>query len=141
MLKNLSPGVKISISRSISTAFEQYMNSIEWQEERADIEVFVMKWREYINESASWYEKVDDTLKNDPDFHAELADKINQMIHKILSEPPTEAQIAEIEELQGQVQTKEYVYSCRAEARYVIEQLQNELKKNSSAQQKPVKKK
>lgn len=136
MLKKLSPGVKISISRSISTAFEQYMNSIEWNEEKADIEMFVMQWREYINDHASWYEKVDDDIKNDSNFHAELADKINKTIYKILSEHPTEEQIAEIEALQKQVPSKEYVYSCRAEARYVIEQLQNTLKKNNGVQEK-----
>ena len=131
MLKNLSPGVKISISRSISTAFEQYMNSIEWNEEIADMKMFVLQWKEYITHNASWYEKVDETLKTDPAFHEELANKINQTINKILSERPTDDQIEEIEELQKQVSIKEYTYSCRAEARYVIEQLQKELKKNN----------
>ncbi len=131
MLKNLSPGVKISISRSISTAFEQYMNSIEWNEEIADMKMFVLQWKEYITQNASWYEKVDETLKTDPAFHEELANKINQTINKILSERPTDDQIKEIEELQKQVSIKEYTYSCRAEARYVIEQLQKELKKNN----------
>lgn len=131
MLKNLSPGVKISISRSISTAFEQYMNSIEWNEEIADMKMFVLRWKEYITQNASWYEKVDETLKTDPAFHEELANKINQTINKILSERPTDDQIKEIEELQKQVSIKEYTYSCRAEARYVIEQLQKELKKNN----------
>ena len=131
MLKNLSPGVKISISRSISTAFEQYMNSIEWNEEIADMKMFVLQWKEYITQNASWYEKVDETLKTDPAFHEELANKINQTINKILSERPTDDQIEEIEELQKQVSIKEYTYSCRAEARYVIEKLQKELKKNN----------
>lgn len=141
MLKNLSPGVKISISRSISTAFEQYMNSIDWNEEVADMKMFVLKWQEYINQNASWYDKVDESLKNDPAFHAALAEKINQTIDKILSERPTDAQMAEIEELQKQVSVKEYAYSCRAEARYVIERLQNELKKNNIKLKKPVQKK
>lgn len=129
MLKNLSPGVKISISRSISTAFEQYMNSIEWDEDKADIEMFVNEWREYILHSASWYKKVDEEIKADPAFHKELAMKINQTIDKILSERPTEEQIKVIEELQKQVPEKEYAYSCRTEARYVISQLEEELKK------------
>lgn len=141
MLKNLSPGVKISISRSISTAFEQYMNSIDWNEEVADMKMFVLKWQEYINQNASWYDKVDENLKNDPAFHAALAEKINQTIDKILSERPTDAQMAEIEELQKQVSVNEYAYSCRAEARYVIEQLKNELKKNNTNLKKPVQKK
>ncbi|MFS0783815.1 hypothetical protein [Bacillus sp. 1P06AnD] len=129
MLKNLSPGVKISISRSITTAFEQYMNSIEWKEDEADIEKFVSEWRDYILHSASWYKKVDDKIKNDPAFHKELAGKINQTIDKILSEVPTEEQMKEIEELQKQVSCKEYIYSCRTEAKFVIEQLQKDIKK------------
>ena len=59
MYKNLSSGVKISISRSISTAFEQYMNSIGWDENKADIEMFVKEWKEYAEKNASWYEKID----------------------------------------------------------------------------------
>lgn len=130
MLKNLSPGVKISISRSISTAFEQYMNSIQWNENKADIGMFVRNWREYIVHNASWYEKVDPSIKADPIFHEELATKINQTIDKILSEKPTEEQMAEIDQLQKQANTKEYSYSCRAEARYVIDLLKEEIKKN-----------
>ncbi|MGM9924979.1 MAG: hypothetical protein ACI35R_12110 [Bacillus sp. (in: firmicutes)] len=132
MLKNLSPGMKISISRSIYTAFENYMNSIQWNENEANIEQFVQEWREYIMHHASWYEKVDDEVKADPAFHSALAAKINQTIDKILNEVPTEEQMTEIEELQKQVETKEYFYSCRAEARYVIDQLQKEIKKNKS---------
>ncbi|WP_019243155.1 MULTISPECIES: hypothetical protein [Bacillus] len=132
MFKNLSPGVKISISRSISTAFEQYMNSIEWDENKADIEMFVKEWREYIIHNASWYDKVDDDIKADPAFHKDLADKINQTIDKILSEVPTEEQMAEIEELQKQVPDKVYSYSCRTEARFVLEKLNQEIKKNNA---------
>lgn len=123
MFKNLSPGVKISISRSISTAFEQYMNSIGWNEDKADIEMFVREWREYIINNASWYEKVDPATKENPAFHEQLAKKINQTIDKILNEVPTEEQMKEIEQLQKQSGGQEYSYSCRAEARFVIEQL------------------
>ena len=108
------------------------MNSIQWNENEANIEQFVQEWREYIMHHASWYEKVDDEVKADPAFHSALAAKINQTIDKILNEVPTEEQMTEIEELQKQVETKEYFYSCRAEARYVIDQLQKEIKKNKS---------
>ena len=115
MYKNLTPGVKISISRSISTAFEQYMKSIQWDEDQADIAEFVADWKEYITHNASWYAKVDENVKEDPAFHRELAVKINQT---------TEEQMNMIELLQKQTNSEEYMYSCRAEARYIIEQLQ-----------------
>ena len=130
MYKNLSSGVKISISRSISTAFEQYMNSIGWDEKKADIEMFVKEWKEYAEKNASWHEKIDAETKENPQFHQELAEKINQVIEKTLTEVPTEEQMQTIEELQKQSGAKEYNYSCRAEARYVIEQLKKDIKKN-----------
>jgi glycyl-tRNA synthetase beta subunit len=133
MLKDLTPGVKISISRSISTAFEQYMDKINWDENKADLHEFVAEWKEYIHNHASWYEKVDPELKADPSFHEELAAKINQIIEKILNEMPTPEQIEEIERLQKLTGGKEYTYSCRSEARYIIEKLNEELKKKQHA--------
>lgn len=135
MYKNLTPGVKISISRSISTAFEQYMKSIQWDEDQADIAAFVKEWKEYITHSASWYVKVDENVKEDPAFHRELAVKINQTIDKILNEKPTEEQMNTIEQLQKQTNSEEYMYSCRAEARYVIEKLQQKLEKSNGAKE------
>lgn len=108
------------------------MNSIQWDEEKANIEHFVQEWKEYIVQHASWYENIDDEIKANPTFHSELADKINQTIDKILNEAPTEEQMTEIEELQKQAGTDEYTYSCRAEARYVIDQLQKVIKKNEN---------
>ena len=127
MYKKITPGVKISISRSISTAFEQYMKSIQWGEDQADIVEFVANWKGYITSDASWYAKVDESVKEDPAFHKELAAKINQTIDKILNEKPTEEQMNLIELLQEQTNSEEYMYSCRAEARYIIEKLQEEL--------------
>ncbi|MBD3108536.1 hypothetical protein IEO70_09160 [Bacillus sp. AGMB 02131] len=127
MYKKITPGVKISISRSISTAFEQYMKSIQWGENQADIVEFVANWKGYITSDASWYAKVDESVKEDPAFHKELAAKINQTIDKILNEKPTEEQMNLIELLQEQTNSEEYMYSCRAEARYIIEKLQEEL--------------
>ncbi|MFL8937757.1 hypothetical protein ACKA06_13260 [Rossellomorea oryzaecorticis] len=129
MLKNLPSGTKISITRSIKTSFEHYMASIQWEEDKFDIEDFIKDWRSYITENASWYKSLDEEIKNDPEFHQDLALKINQTIEKVLSETPTEDQIKEIEELQ-QGQGTDYDFSCKAEARFLLEKLENSSKKN-----------
>lgn len=41
MYKELSSGIKISITRSISTSFETYLASIGWDEERFSMEDFI----------------------------------------------------------------------------------------------------
>ncbi|PLS17762.1 hypothetical protein CVD28_08655 [Bacillus sp. M6-12] len=120
MFKDLSSGVKISITRSISTVFEQYMVGINWEESRFSLEAFVAEWQEYITNHASWYNKVDTEIKGNPLFHEELASKINETINKILSEKPTQEQINEIEAIEVKL-GKDIPYSCRAEARYVID--------------------
>ncbi|MBW3110340.1 hypothetical protein KYJ26_00590 [Bacillus sp. MCCB 382] len=122
MLKNLSSGTKISITRSIKTSFEQYMASIQWQEDKFDIQDFISSWRTYINEHASWYKNLSDETKNDDEFHQELALKINETMEKILSEEPTSEQIDMLENLQKQSGT-DYDYSCKLEAKYLIERL------------------
>jgi hypothetical protein len=124
MLKNLSSGTKISITRSIKTSFEQYMASIQWQENKFDIQDFISAWRSYINEYASWYKNLSDETKNDVEFHQELALKINETIEKILSEKPTPEQIETLENLQEQSGT-DYDYSCKLEAKYLIELLES----------------
>jgi hypothetical protein len=131
MLKDLSPGLKTSITRSISLSFEQYMNKINWSEDQFDIEAFMGEWKSYLHKSASWYDKVSDEIKASPLFHEELVVKINETINKILAEKPKPEQMEEIEELQMKV-NKEYNYSCRAEARYVLEKLREELKRNKN---------
>jgi hypothetical protein len=128
MFKDLSQGIKISISRSISTAFEQYMTEIEWNENKFSLEEFVQRWRNYIINYSSWYEKVSDDIKLNPVFHENLAVKINETIQKFLSEEPTKDQMEEIEALQQQL-GEEYDYSCRMEAKYLIEILKEKLKK------------
>jgi hypothetical protein len=122
MFKDLSPGIKISITRSITTAFEQYMNRIDWNESKMDLSAFIADWRDYIQNQASWFDKLESDIKNNPLFHEELAGKINETIEKILSEEPTEAQMDEIDALQKEVR-EEYDYSCKTEAKYVIEKL------------------
>ncbi|AYC28849.1 hypothetical protein [Paenisporosarcina cavernae] len=118
MLKELPSGVKSSITRSITTVFENYMASIEWSEEKFSMESFVEKWREYINDNATWMEKISEDVKQSPEFHAELADKMNKVIEKILNEPPSEEQVASIEMIQEELGTH-YDYACKAEASYV----------------------
>ncbi|MEW9110789.1 hypothetical protein [Cytobacillus gottheilii] len=122
--KDLSQGIKISVSRSITTSFERYMSNIQWDEEQFDIQRFVSEWQEYIQNHSSWYSQVSDEMKADPEFHQELAAKINEIIEKIFSEKPTDEQMEEIESLQKQT-GKEMDYSCKMEAKYVIEQLKN----------------
>jgi hypothetical protein len=129
MFNQLSSGTKISITRSIKTAFEQYMAKISWDEDKYELQDFVQLWRTYINESASWFNNLDDQIKNDPIFHEELAVKINETIEKILSEPPTEEQMNEIDSLQKDLGT-DYDYSCKVEAKFLLDKLQGMAKKN-----------
>lgn len=131
MFKDLSPGIKRSITRSITVAFEQYMNRIDWSESEFNLSSFIKEWRDYIQNQASWYEKVDIETKINPQFHQELAEKINETIDKILSEEPTKEQMNEIEAIQNELH-EEYDYSCKTEAKYVIEKLKEELKKKQS---------
>ena len=118
MYKTLPTGVKSSITRSISKIFEAYMANIEWDEERFNLEDFVKVWKDYIENGAAWYEKVPLEVKLSPEFHEEVANKMNQIIDKILNEPPSEDQIARIEIMQESMDTH-FDYSCRAEAAFV----------------------
>lgn len=131
MFKDLSPGIKISITRSITTSFENYMSEIGWNEKKYSIEKFVDQWRKYITTNSSWYDKISDDVKNNPIFHEELAVKINETIDKILSEEPTKEQMDEIEKLQSEL-GEEYDYTCKTEAKYVIDLLKKELKKKQN---------
>jgi len=127
MYKDLPGNIKSSITRSISTTFEQYMANIQWDEDKFDLQDFINSWKDYINTKATWYNAVPEEVKINPQFHEDLAQKINQTIEKILSEPPSEQQIAEIEMLQEQYDTH-YEYACKAEAAYV-EQILKEKQK------------
>lgn len=118
MLKKLSPNIKSSITRSISQSFEQYMNEIGWSAEQYNIEQFYINWREYITTKALWYDKIPEDIISDPIFHKELAERVEEVLIRILSDPPTEEQIAQIEILQEQLSTH-YEYGCKAEALYV----------------------
>ncbi|RSK28887.1 hypothetical protein EJF36_19510 [Bacillus sp. HMF5848] len=132
MLKNLPHGVKISISRSINQAFEQYMNDIKWSEDKFNLQNFMNEWRAYIESNASWFGKVDKELKSNPTFHEELAGKINECINKVLSEEPTSEQIEQLDRLIHETGAPDVSYSCKAEAKFYIDQFTIQLKKNSS---------
>jgi len=118
MFKDLSPNIKSSITRSITQTFEQYMANIGWSEEEYSIEDFIEEWREYITTKALWYSKIPDEVKMDPTFHEDLAQRINDVIYKILNEPPSDEQIAAIQTMQEQLNTH-YEYDCKAEAVFI----------------------
>lgn len=107
------------------------MSEIGWNEKKFDMETFVGEWRKYITTSSSWYDKLSDEIKNNPTFHEQLADKINETINKILSEEPTSEQMELIEKLQKEA-GEEFDYSCKTEAKYVIEQLKEVIKKKQN---------
>ena len=127
MYKGLSSGVKISITRSISTSFESYLASIGWDEEKFSMEDFVASWQKYFTENAAWFDKVPQEVLMSTEFHEEIAKKIDEVIAKILNEKPTKKQIESIEKMQKQLGTK-YTFDCRAEASYVEQLLKERLK-------------
>ena len=118
MYKQLSSGVKISITRSISTSFEAYLASIGWEEDKFSMEDFMASWQKYFKENAAWIEKIPQEVLLSTEFHEEIAKKIDEVIEKILTESPTEKQIETIDALQAQLKT-DYSYSCKAEAAYI----------------------
>ncbi|MFB1082129.1 hypothetical protein [Jeotgalibacillus sp. JSM ZJ347] len=126
MLQQLPTGTKISITRSINTAFEQYMSEIEWNEDQFNMVEFMNSWSRYITTQASWYESLEPSVKESPEFHEQLANKINETIEKVLEEEPTPAQIERIEQLQLSTGS-EMDFSCKAEAKYVIQTLERKL--------------
>ncbi|SOC34753.1 hypothetical protein [Ureibacillus acetophenoni] len=126
MYKDLSSGVKISLTRSISTSFELYLASIGWDEEKFSMEDYMKYWQSYFTESAAWYDKIPQEVLVNPQFHEEIAQKIDEVIEKVLTEEPTQKQIDSIEKMQQQLGT-EYTYSCKAEAAYVEQLLKNQL--------------
>jgi hypothetical protein len=126
MYKNLPQGTKISITRSIHAAFEQYMGKIEWNEEKYDTEEFIREWRRYIENHASWFERLSNEDKADSTFHEELANKINSTIEKIVNEAPTAEQMERLNALLAEKGLDNVTYSCKAEAKYWIERLTNE---------------
>ncbi len=66
----------------------------------SELMIILPIWREYITTKALWYSKIPDDMKHDPNFHEDLAQRINEIIARILSEPPSEEQIATIQMMQ-----------------------------------------
>ena len=127
MYKQLSSGVKISITRSISTSFEAYLASIGWDEEKFSMEDFMVSWQTYFKDNAAWIDKIPADVLLSNEFHAEVAKKMDEVIAKILNEAPTDKQVAAIAELQKQLGT-DYKFDCKAEAAYVEQLLKDKLK-------------
>lgn len=127
MYKQLSSGVKISITRSISTSFESYLAKIGWDEEKFSMADFVSSWQAYFKTNAAWIDKVPQEILLSTEFHEEIAKKIDDVIEKILTEPPTEQQVESIDALQKQLKTT-YSYTCKAEATYVENLLKEQVK-------------
>lgn len=119
MFKNLPTGVKISITRSITITFDNYMKKIRWDENKYRLEDFVKQWRHYIMNNSSWYNELHDSTKANPVFHEQLASKINETIEKILSEQPTAEQIEQLKQIEQQ-QGKSLAPTCRSEAAFII---------------------
>ncbi|WP_369900912.1 hypothetical protein [Bacillus manliponensis] len=120
MYKQLPHGVKVGITRSIVVSFAEYMAEIEWNEEKFDIQQFVEQWKQYIYTKSIWIQKVDDELKQHPDFHQALAVKVNEKIHEIIAEKPTAEQL---QQLQGQ-NVHHADSFCKLEAQYHIDRIQ-----------------
>lgn len=127
MYKQLSSGVKISITRSITTSFESYLASICWDEDKFSMEDFVASWQNYFKENAAWFDKIPQEVLLNPEFHEEIAQKMNEVIDKVLNEKPTKKQIDSIEKMQKQLGTN-YTYGCKAEAAYVEQLLKDKNK-------------
>ena len=127
MYKQLSSGVKISITRSISTSFEAYLASIGWDEEKFSMEDYMVSWQTYFKDNAAWIDKIPTDVLLSPEFHEEIAKKMDEVIAKILNEEPTEKQKKDIAKLQKQLGT-DYTFDCKAEAAYVEQLLKHKLK-------------
>lgn len=127
MYKQLSSGVKISITRSISTSFESYLASIEWNEDKFSMEDFMISWQNYFKDNAAWIDKVPQEVLLSSEFHEEIAKKIDEVLEKMLNEKPTEKQKTEIAKLQEKLGTS-YTFTCKAEAAYVEQLLKEKLK-------------
>ncbi|WP_019394821.1 hypothetical protein [Priestia filamentosa] len=125
MLKDLPHGVKVSITHSITKAFEDYMSEIKWNESQYSSNAFIDQWKTYIRNNASWFKKIDEAMKESPEFHQELAVKINETIQKVVTEPPTEEQVAQLERLTKEQGNINVDYSCKAEARFWIRKFVN----------------
>lgn len=118
MYQLLPQGIKNSITRSIKSAFETYMEEIEWNPEKYNMDDFMSVWQSSFEKSTTWYEKIEDDVKRHAEFHAGLAEKVNQVIDKILSEEVTEEQKSLLTDKYGAEFAEDV--SCKMEAKYYI---------------------
>ncbi|PEW42396.1 hypothetical protein COD90_24785 [Bacillus cereus] len=119
MYKQLPHGVKVGITRSIVASFEKYMKEIEWNEEKFDIQQFVEQWKQYLYTKSTWINKVDDKLKEHPDFHQALAVKVNEKINELINEEPTEEQLKILKDHE----VNNIDDFCKLKAAYYIERI------------------
>lgn len=94
------------------------------------MEEYMKIWQKYFTENAAWFDKVPQDVLVSAEFHEELAQRIDEVIAKILSEQPTQKQIDSIEKMQKQLGTN-FTYDCKAEAAYVEQQLKEMLEKKT----------
>lgn len=119
MYQLLPQGMKNSITRSIKTAFEMYMASIAWNPEQYNMNDFMVVWKKSFEKGSTWYDKIEDDVKNHAEFHQGLAEKVNQVVDKILEEAVTAEQKSILIERYG-AEFFEGI-SCKMEAKYYIE--------------------
>lgn len=127
MYNNLPHGIKISITRSIKVAFENYMESIHWDEDKYNFENFLAEWKKYSEKNASWFENINKEMLNNPTFSEELLEKINDTIKKMIITQPTEDQMKQIDELIEDLGIEDIDYCCKMEADFVLKQLNKQL--------------
>ncbi|MDF2606881.1 MAG: hypothetical protein K0S34_1076 [Bacillales bacterium] len=120
MYDSLPQGIKNSITRSIKTAFENYMKKIEWNSEKYSWEDFLEEWKDTFNNNSAWFAKVDESTKEDSRFHESLALKVTEVVEKLLSEDPTQEQLDELKTQKLSINVEDI--SCRLEAKYYLEQ-------------------
>lgn len=129
MLNKLSKDMITSLNRSVSVAFQQYMENIQWDKDQFNIQDFFDEWQGFVYGS-SWYKNISSEMEFSTEFHEQVVAQVSETIGEILDSPVTKSQIREIIALQKEL-GGEYQYSCNAEAVYVIKTLKAKLAKQS----------
>lgn len=119
MYQKLSRSTKIAITRSIKESFKSYMDEIEWNPEKYDMNNYASYWQNYLTTKSKWIHEVDDTTRKSPEFHEELAKRVTKKIDELLTEEPTKEQVAQLKKLAPSAD-----YSCKLEVEYLINKYQ-----------------
>lgn len=128
MLKDLSPNIKSSITRSITQTIEQYFASIDWELERFDVVELFEMWGEYVQERALWYDTLPDEMKESSQFQEDLANRVNELLEKTFTaQPATEEQVANIRYMEEQLDLYNKDILCKMHATYLEQTLQEQL--------------